>query len=230
MALPQYLNTEASDRLITEVNDPLIGERSLAPYKGYNVFDLPLNWADNPRERIIRGMTTLENVTGLQKTRSHTATPVPRFDVTVTLEGRDAINEFRSWLRSFRGRQIPVWVPTWHRDLEPTASITGTALTIESIGYSGYLWPHYARRHIAVIDYDGTITPVGISPTPSDNGTTESLTLFSNIGTHTLGQFMVSFLVLARLQTDSVKLDWFGHSLAEARIGWMEVPREAPVP
>lgn len=230
MALPQYITTEAGDRLLTEASDYIVAERSLPPYKGFSVFDLRANWADKPRERLVRSITVLENVTGLPLVRSHTATPVNDFSCLVTLEGREAIKEFRSWLRSLRGRQVPVWVPTWHRDLEPTQDISGTSLVIESIGYSGWLWPHYARRHLAIIDYDGTITPVGVSPTPTDNGTTESLTLNASVGTHTLGVTMVSFLVLARLRRDTVKIDYYGHSLAEVQMEFQEVPREVPVP
>lgn len=231
MALPQFINTEVSDRLLTESTaENLIAERSLPPYEGFNVFDIPVNWADEPRERLLRSMSILENQTGRPLVRSHTAGPVGSFDVQLTLADRAEILEFRSWLQTLRGRQVPMWVPTWHRDLEPTQDIVTTSLVVESVGYSGWLWPHFARRHLAIIEHDMTIYPVGVQPTPTDNGTTESLTLNANNGTFTLGHVMVSFLVLARLQADEVRVSYKGHSHAEVRMRFMEVPREAPVP
>ena len=75
--MPIYLTTEAGDRLLTEDVNFLIGERSLPQYEGFNVFDLPINWSENPFQRLVRSMAVLENVTGRPTVRSHTATPVP---------------------------------------------------------------------------------------------------------------------------------------------------------
>jgi len=225
-----YLTTEAGDQLVTEDGDPLIEERHYEPYEGYNLFEVKPNWADEPTERLSRNMTILENVTGLPLVRSHTAGPIGSMDVMFTLEGRDEIKEFRSWLRAMKGRQVPVWVPTWNMDLKPTADLSGSSITIESIGYEDNLYPHNARKHLAIIAYDGTIYPKGVTGA-SDNGTTETLTLGSSLGTTlTKEHTIISFLVLARLMRDEVKVVYITKDLAEVQIGFVEVPREAPAP
>lgn len=230
MTLPLYLTTEAGDRLLTEGSDYLVGERSYAPYEGYNIFDLQVNWADNPTERLARNMTVLENVTGRPLVRSHTAGPIGALDVLFTLEGRDQIKEFRSWLKSFRGRQVPVWLPTWQRDLEATQDLTGSSITVESVGYAGWLYPHAARKHLAIIDYTRTIYPVGVT-SASDNGTTETLGISPALAsTLTAEHTMISFLVLARLAQDEVTMDYHGHSLVDVAMRFIEVPREVPTP
>lgn len=225
-----YLTTEAGDRLITEGGDYLIGERSYEPYEGYNLFEIIPNWAREPTERLSRNMTILENVTGLPLVRSHTAGPVGSMDVMFTLDGRDDIKEFRSWLRALKGRQVPVWIPTWQMDLKPTQDLSGTSVVVESIGYEDNLFPHNARKHLAIIDHQRTIYPRGVTAA-SDNGTTETLTLGTTLGTtleweHT----MISFLVLARLLRDEVRITYLAHDLAEVQMGFVEVPREVPAP
>lgn len=230
---PQYLTTESSDRLLTEGNDYLVAERSLPPYLGYNIFDLRLNWADQVRQRVLRSMTVLENRTGLQRVRTHVDTPISRFSVNLSLEGRAQIDEFRSWLRSFRGRQVPVWVPTWHRDLEHIGPIAGDEFDILNIGYHKWFWPHKARRHLALIQHDGTIaaTIYVDNPPPSDEGDTENLRFNAEDfidppldEEHT----MTSFLLLCRPVTDRIKIEFYGHSYAEVRMTFVEVPREVP--
>lgn len=228
--MARYLSTEAGDHLVTEGSDSLILERLYAAYEGYELFDIRKNWAEDPSDRLERSMVILDNVTGRPLTRAHSDTPIGSFDVLFTLEGRSEIAEFRSWLKLMKGRQVPIWVPTWNSDLKPTADLSGTSLTIESVGFAGSMFPHNARKHLAIIDHTGLIYPRGISAA-NDNGTTESLTLASSLGTTlTKEHTMVSFLILARPYSDTVRLVWITHALVEVRMTFTEVPREAPAP
>jgi hypothetical protein len=225
-----YLTTEAGDRLITEGGAYLTGERYYEPYEGYNLFEMKPNWAESPTERLSRNMTILENVTGRPLVRSHTAGPVGSMDVMFTLDGRDQMKEFRSWLRAMKGRQVPVWLPTWNMDLKPTANLSGTSITVESIGYEDNLYPHNARKHLALIDHEGTIYPRGVTGA-ADNGTTETLTITPTLGTTlTKEHTIISFLVLARLMRDEVRIVYITKDLAEVQMGFVEVPREVPAP
>lgn len=227
--MSQILTTEGGDTLVTEASDSLIGERSYPPYEGYNIFDLRVNWAEEPTETLTRSMTTLENVTGRPLVRSHSPTPVPSFEVYFTLEGRSQIQEFRSWLRTFKGRQIPCWIPTWQADMKPTADLSGSSFTIESIGYEDNLYPHNARKHLAIIRHDGEIFPRGVT-SASDNGTTETIGISPGVSSLDKDHTLVSFLVLARLLRDEVEIVYNSYELADVRMGFIEVPREAPAP
>lgn len=230
MGLPLNLSTEAGDPLTTEEGNALVGERSYPPYLGYNIFDFPVNWSDNPREQITRSMTILENETGRPTVRSHTTTPVPDFRIKVALEGRDQIRMFHSWSQVWRGRQVPVWFPTWCRDLELVSNVVGNVTSIESVGYTANLWPHNARKHVALIFHDRTIRAVRVSSS-SDNGSTESWTITPTLAPENLNfrHTMCSFLILARLMDDGIRVEYFGRDYAEVQMHLYEVPREVPL-
>jgi hypothetical protein len=144
------------------------------------------------------------------------------------LHGRSEIREFRSWLDLFRGRYTPVWLPTWNADLAPTQNLSGTSVVVESVGYEDNLFPHNARKHIVVISHTRTLYPRGVTAA-SDNGVTETLTITPTLGTTLVKEHsMVSFLVLARLVEDRLKINWIARDLAEVEMVFVEVPREAP--
>lgn len=230
MALSTYLTTEAGDRIITEAGDYLTGERSYPQFQAYNIFDLRANWASDPSESMARAMTVLENVTGLPLVRSHTVGPVGSFEMMLSLTGRTEIAEFRSWLRAFKGRQTPVWVPSWVSDLVPTQDPTGSTIYVESVDYAARLYPHNARKYLAIIDHEWTINPVAVTGA-SDNGTTETLTISPALsGTLPKEHTLISFLLLARLEQDGVTTKYYGRDYAEVTMQFTEVPREAPSP
>ena len=116
------------------------------------------------------------------------------------------------------------------RDLTPTTDLSGTSITVESVGYETALFPHNARKHLAIIDNTGLIYPRGVT-VASDNGTTETLTIAPTLGTTlTAGHTMVSFLVLARLAASGIQWRWITNELVDVTITFVEVPREAPAP
>jgi hypothetical protein len=226
----RYRLLENGDKRLLESGDFRLLEAAYDPYKGYDVFPFRPNWVEPPKEQLHRSMTTLENQTGLQTVRSHTVTPIGFFDMLLTLEGRDEITAFRHYIKTLRGRWKPIWVPSWQSDLKPTANFSGSSITVESVGYAGYLFPHNGRKHLAIIRHDGVIYVRGVN-SASDNGTTETIGLKSSVGvTIYASSCLVCFLHFARLAEDRVVTRWIGKDLAEARIGWVELPREVPAP
>jgi hypothetical protein len=222
--------TTGAETRITTGGETRILARGYEPYEGYNLFDVPVNWAEEPTEGLARSMTVLENRTGLHTVRSHTDTPIGYLKVNVTLVGRDAIHEFRSWEREMKGGQIPVWVPTWQSDLKPTQDFSGTSMVVESIGYDDNMFPHNARKHLAIMEPGGTIYPRGVS-NAVDNGTTETLTLNESMGTTIYANAcLVSFLLFARLAKETVKWRWNSRDLVEVDLTFAELPRETPAP
>jgi hypothetical protein len=231
MAIPaRYRLLENDDRRLLESGDYRLLEGAYDPYEGYDVFPFGTNWATPPSETLQRSMTTLDNQTGLHTVRSHTVSPIGSFDMVVTLTSRSEIAAFRSYLRNFKGRTVPIWVPTWQSDFKPTANFSGSSIVVESVGYQGTLYPHNARKHLAIISHQGTIFSRGVT-NAVDNGTTETLTLSSAIGeTIYANACLISFLLLCRLDADLVSIVWNASDIAEAKLKFTEIPREAPSP
>lgn len=221
---------ETGDARLLETGDNRLLETAYEPYKDTIVFPFRANWAQEPMDTLVRSMTTLDNVTGLHTVRSHTTSPIASFEMTVTLEGRQEIASFKALIRDLRGRALPIWVPTWLPDMMPTADFSGSTMVIESISYEDELFPFNARKHLAIIDHTGAIYIRGVSGA-SDNGTTETITLNASMGqTIYANACLVSFLLYARLIADTVQIVWNSRQLAEVRIGFVELPREAPAP
>lgn len=229
MALvPRYRLLETGDRRLLENSLPRLLEHSYEPYLGFAIFPFRANWAEEPSDGWVQSMTTLDNVTGLHLTRSHVDVPIARFEILLTLEGRTEINDFRGMIRDMKGRSQRVWVPTWVADLKLVADITATTMAVESVGYSDAMYPHANRKYVAIIDHTGLIMPRKITGA-SDNGTQETLSIDASVDNTVLANAsLISFLLLARLASDSVRLRWIGSDLAEARVAFVELPLEVP--
>lgn len=94
----------------------------------------------------------------------------------VTLFGRDAVWDYRSFLYAARGRMHRFYVPTYTADIFPTGDLNGLHFDAQMNGFSEYMaTPQEARLIIAVDFKDGrpsiyrtitNITPVNASVPP----------------------------------------------------------------
>jgi hypothetical protein len=225
----RYRIKEDGDRILLESGDYRLLETAYSPYHGYQLFPFRMNWATDPSETINRSMTVLDNQTGLHTVRSHTDQPIQSFEMLLTLIGRDEISEFRSFLKILKGRQTPFWVPTWQADLIPTAAWGGNNVYVEQFGYIQTLYPYAARQHIAIVNHDGTIYPRHIF-SYQIVGDLDRLYIEPSMGlTIYPNQCLVSFLLFARLDADTVQMKWLSNELVEVRLAFTELPNEVPI-
>lgn len=226
----RFLLKEDGDQLLLESGDAFVLEGAYEPFQGYMVFPFVANWATEPTDVINRSMTTLDNTTGLHTVRTHTTTPIVSFKILVTLEGRDEIQAFRNFMRDLRGRTSACWVPTWQADLTPYNGFSGGIIEIDSIGYTSTLYPFECRRRLALINAAGLIQPVRVT-SAWDTGTKENLSVSPDVSPAIPKEAcLISFLLLARLESDTVEMRFFRPELAEVRLGFVEVPREVVAP
>lgn len=227
MIATDVLRTEAGDRLLLESADGLLLESS---YQGFEVCDFWPNWETLPSEGTARSGTVLDNTTGLSVVKPRADQPRESLDFAFRLISRAELARFRRFIESRRGRQKAFWCPTWQSDLVPTADVTGTSLVVESVGYTGRMYPNNARKHLALIRHDRSLYLRGVTGA-SDNGTTETLTLDAAPAQTVLqANSMVSFLLLVRLADDTVNYTYISPSHMTARVSLLEVPMEAPAP
>lgn len=146
------------------------------------------------------------------------------------MEGRAEIQAYRDFIAARKGALVPFWVPSWQHDLVMAADLTAgnVSLLVSKIGYTKFMFPTAARRHLAFILADGT--KYYRTVTAAAEGTdTETLTLASAIGVLVpAASTMVSFLTLCRLAVDDPELTWHTRDVAEAVLDFVELPQEAP--
>jgi hypothetical protein len=199
-------------------------------YQGFDVLEIEPSAVVDREFAHSRSMARLDSRTGKLRATDRSGVAVVRPGGFVWLmEGRTEIQVYRDFIAARKGALVPVWVPTWNRDLEMDADLTGlnVNLSISKIGYTKFMFPTVARRHVAFLLADGTkyyrkIT--GASEGPNN----EVLTLDSSISVLIPKGTMVSFLTLCRLAVDDPELTWHNRDVAEAVLDFVELPKEVP--
>jgi len=107
---------------------------------------------------------------------------------------------------------------------------TDSGIRIKSEFYTRFFFPTAARRFIAFIPIDGSGNVYGKVTAAADNGDgTENLSLEAQPGKNFPAKgTMISFLTLARLESDRVAIKWNSSEHAESILALQEVPRELP--
>lgn len=144
------------------------------------------------------------------------------------LWGRAQQSEFRSLIHALRGRQVPLWVPTWSRDLLPVSQIAdnATLLPVEWAGFTAFGGVRPNRRDIRIELQDGTVFFRRLTGSAED-GNTEVLQLDAPLGQTVAPRFVrrISWMGLGTLASDEVEWHHVNTADGRARVvtGWKEV-------
>ncbi len=199
-------------------------------YLGFNVLDFWPNWEIKPIEAIERSGTILENRTGLPVVKPRADQPRQSMSFTFRTDSRAELARFRRFVASLRGRQRAFWIPTWEADLNPTAFLTGSNITVESIGYEGRMHDFHPRRHCVLVKWNRELEIFAIIGA-TDNGTTELLNTdhtFPGAPGYNNEHVMISFLLLVRLESDTIEYTYITPELMDAKLRVIELPLETP--
>ncbi len=200
-------------------------------YQGYDVLEIE---PDGPRRHTpTRNRFRFDNRTGVLYTLDRSKRPIlQREEFIWLLDGRSEVEEFQQFLFARKGALIPFWVPTWQHDLILDADVgsSDTVITIKGTGYASLMFPHTARRHLAFLLNDGSGTKIYrdvIDAVPG--GATETITVAAPPGIALpKASTKISFLALCRLAVDDPEMLWHTTEIAETRLGFIELPAEAP--
>ncbi|HVI60139.1 MAG TPA: hypothetical protein VM619_14870 [Luteimonas sp.] len=145
------------------------------------------------------------------------------------LFGRTEHTWFRSLLYSRRGRQRPIWVPSWQSDLAPAAAIAGgsTMLSVEWAGYTLFGQGKPNRQDVRIELRDGTVHHRRITGA-AEAGTVEMLTLDASLDAATIAPEQIrqiSIMALATLASDTTEISHLtdAEGVATAQTGWQAV-------
>jgi hypothetical protein len=208
---------------------------SISPtqYKGFDVLEVPPNWANAPLKRSYkRSMVTIDPKIGPIEVVDKGGSAIVGQEFPYWLDTHPNVTAFRAFILRRLGQFSPFWIPTWDQDLVLFQDVlsTDSGIRIESEFYSRFLFPTPSRRFIAFIPIDGSGNVYRKVTSAVDNGDgTENLVLDSPTGKNFgMTTTMVSFLTFARLGSDSASIKWDSSEHAESILTLQEVPREIP--
>lgn len=145
---------------------------------------------------------------------------LPDWTAPYVLIGLLEIAAFRSLLYALAGRWGMAWVPTWANDLRVTASLA-SASTLLDVAWTGLSeWPLQAnRRDIRIELRDGTVFYRRVTAAVA-HGAGERLSLDAAHGVDVAAEdvLQVSFLMLARQDTDVNLLRYWRHDVVETEL------------
>lgn len=144
-----------------------------------------------------------------------------------TLMGRDQHTWLRSLLYTLQGQRVPIWVPSFTADLNITAAIVGTALTVEWAAYTQFGLNQPNRRDVRIELFDGRMFYRRIMAS-TETTLTETLTLDSALDASPIDPASVrqiSFMCLSTLTSDDIEIDHVtdADGVATVTTGWMGV-------
>jgi hypothetical protein len=199
-------------------------------YRGLDVLDAEPSF-DSPATRWTRDLFRFDPGLGkvVVKDRSGVAVAEPQAFHWI-MEGRAEIQQYRDFVAARRGRAVPCWLPSWRRDFALVSDLLAGAssLVIQRVGYTRQAFPFSARRHLAVILPNRTQFYRKVTAA-SEASATETLTIDSALPVAVAASAMVCQLVLVRLDADDPQLTWRTRDVAEAALGFVELPIEVPV-
>jgi hypothetical protein len=240
--LPASIDVSRHSSEIDQVDLNFIGEAgqtALAPttspaqFKGFDVLEIPPNWESTPLKRSYkRSMVTIDPKVGPIQVIDKGGTALVGQEFPWWLDTHPSVTAFRAFILRRFGQLNPFWIPTWDQDLVLFQDVlsTDSGIRIKSEFYSRFFFPTPARRFIAFIPIDGSGNVYGKITAASDNGDgTENLSLEAQPGKNFgKNSTMISFLTLARLDSDRVAIKWSSSEHAESILALQEVPRELP--
>lgn len=190
-------------------------------YRGVPVFTDRANWVDEPGFDFDRQLAQFDPVIGplVVDDESELARPLQSFRRTAA--DRAEIWQLRRWLYARAGRWKHFWLPSMAADLVVVAPINAAATTldVEHCGLTRFAPIGVNRRDLRIQLADGTLLYRRVTGVVEVNATTERLTIAA------LGQdlnpedfALLSWMSLARLDSDTVELEWWTGEVAETSI------------
>lgn len=181
-----------------ETDIPLIGDKFVLNVEPNYVQDLTYNY-----DRIL---ADLDNQTGaqLRKDINHHGSTTQQY--TFFLKGRERHAWFRAFVYALKGRQIPIYTPTFMEDLELVSSAAGPSMIVKRCGYTELSGVFPGRDRILILLHDGTRMYRRIIESSLIDDDTESLSVIPLLFVLKESVHRISFLPLGRLDQDDIEI------------------------
>lgn len=200
-------------------------------YLGFDVLPVTHNMRDALAESFARSGQLLDPGTGRRVFDDQAGMPLPVRSFRWSCLDRVAVDALRAFLDARKGRVVPFWAPTCCWDLRLVADAApGLFLDVARAGYGDLVFsPTGSRRDLAIFPRGGATLLRRIDSISALSSSVERLTLNATTGVSLVaGATVISFLVLCRLAEDLTEIEWSSTSVCEARLRFVELPREVP--
>ena len=204
----------------------------MTAFLGYDVLEIQPNRI-SAKAKVSRLANTLDNRSGRRTVDDRQNVPTRQMSFSWFNRSRAEVAVLTAFVAARKGRAVPFWVPTWQDDLvlAANAAIGATALYVEDCDYIAHQYSHLPRKFLGLVSYDGTIQPRYVSGAGVTTPGQEDLTIHSALtAALTVGQCLISFLMLSRLKNDEVKITWHSASVATCTMDFVELPSEYEAP
>lgn len=222
-ALSRFTSDDVPALVSFRVTEPLDwGEDAGdADYRGVPVLEWIPDGAQDPGFTPERRLGRVDAESGRVTEYDQPGIPLSLQVATFTLVGREEIGAFRSLLYALAGRWGAIWVPTWSQDLQAAAAVTSasTLLDIDWCGFSQ--WPLSPnRRDLRIELVDGTVLYRRITAVAEISPSVERLVLDAAWGLDAdVAEIrLISFLMLARQDTDVNLFRYWSHEVVETEL------------
>lgn len=196
-------------------------------YRSLPLLETRPNWAEPPAPGYERAVAEIDFEIG-QPYRIDTGGRAEILQQQrYTIHTREAIAEFLGQQYRMAGRFGVGWLPSWAGDAVCAAAFAAvdTTLDIESIGYVADLDQAINRRDLRIQFADGDVIRRRITGAATVGDTVERLTLDSAIGKTGAASAIrkISFLQLARRESDALEIEWVTPALIQATLNYRAV-------
>lgn len=223
---------EVGQRKITcDINEPCDWPVLSAPtaYMGHPVLDTRPDENDDPTSSLGRMLQVVDYGVALPFSYDLPGQALRAQRSSWKLFGRGQHSWFRSLLYTLDGRRVPLWVPSFNRDIKPASDIAGgsASMSIEWCGYTLFGLARHNRRDLCIELIDGTVHYRRITASV-EAGDTETITLNASLDAGSIAMERirsVSFMALSTLASDQIEIDHVTDQdgVAKATTGWQAV-------
>lgn len=191
-------------------------------YRNYPVLEQRPNWTEDIAQDYTRKPRRSDSGRGVPVTTDYWGGPVLLQSHRWLCDGRAQIDTLRKFLFARAGRLSAFWQPSWAQDLVLAATIgaSDTTIDVQHCGYTAHIAQAIGRRDIRIETRAGTVYYRRISASAEISATVERLTISSELGSSVTADdiAVISFMRLARLDTDAVELAWFRWDVVECAV------------
>lgn len=200
-------------------------------YKGIEVLTERGDRGPGAETGFSRGVSVIASAVGKRLVLDRWGVPSVVRAFTWVAIGREEIAKLKAFITRRKGRVVPVWVATDNADLvlARAAQAGNSSIRIKRIGYAGLVFPTGSgRRHIAVKQPGGTRQAFKVLSATDGGDGTETLALDGQLAHDYQAGTFFSYMTLCRLESDDVRLAYTTPEVCEARLQFVELPKETP--
>lgn len=197
--------------------NPYAADIDLPLYRGLPVLEYEPDWSTAPTLAARRKVAEIDNDVGVPVWIDRAGFPTLRQVLRYAPLGRAQLDAHRRLLYALRGRQRPLWVPSFADDvtLRVLAADGATNIDVAAFGYTTHL-RHLQGRTDIRIESDQGVQYRRIMGSVELGGGLERLGLDSPLSWElnpATDDVMISFLALYRLDSDRIEWEWWSGDL-----------------